>query len=133
MWRALAADAAGNPAEPAGIRTGLGHVQSPSDETDAKLRLASLQLLLRRPSSATTIPNRLAEIGPSYYDPFTGLPMLWSERQAMVYSAGRDRFDDGGDPHFDLAVPVRPAPSQGETQRKAALSSQTLSPTKGLW
>lgn len=102
-------------------------------ETDAKLRLASLQLLLRRPSSATTIPNRLAEIGPSYYDPFTGLPMLWSERQAMVYSAGRDRFDDGGDPHFDLAVPVRPAPSQGETQRKAALSSQTLSPTKGLW
>ena len=33
-------------------------------ETDARLRLASLQILLRKPSAATTIPNRLAEVGP---------------------------------------------------------------------
>jgi hypothetical protein len=80
-------------------------------ETDAKLRLASLQILLRRPSPSTTIPSRLAEVGPRYYDPFTGLPMLWSDQQARVYSVGRDRLDDGGDPHFDLAVPVTPDPS----------------------
>ncbi|HEX2054925.1 MAG TPA: hypothetical protein VHF07_00435 [Nitrospiraceae bacterium] len=75
-------------------------------ETDARLRLASLQLLLRRPRSSVTVSNRLAELGPQYYDPFTGLPMLWSERRAVVYSVGRDRIDDGGDPYFDLVVPV---------------------------
>lgn len=84
-------------------------------ETDAKLRLASLQILLRRPGSSATIPSRLAEVGPHYYDPFTGLPMLWSDQQAMVYSVGRDRIDDGGDPHFDLAVPVTlNSPTQGK-------------------
>ena len=87
-------------------------------ETDAKLRLASLQILLRRPSPSTTIPSRLAEVGPRYYDPFTGLPMLWSDQQARVYSVGRDRLDDGGDPHFDLAVPVTPDPS---AQRKVGV------------
>lgn len=84
-------------------------------ETDAKLRLASLQILLRRPGSSATISSRLAEVGPHYYDPFTGLPMLWSDQQAMVYSVGRDRIDDGGDPHFDLAVPVTlNSPTQGK-------------------
>ena len=74
-------------------------------ETDARLRLVSLQFLLRRAGTSTTGPNRLAEAGPPYYDPFTGLPMLWSDRQ-VVYSVGRDRIDDGGDPPFDLAVPI---------------------------
>lgn len=75
-------------------------------ETDARLRLASLQMVLRRPSAHTTVPNRLAEIGARYFDPFTGLPMLWSPTQKKIYSVGKDRFDDGGDSSFDISVPA---------------------------
>jgi hypothetical protein len=79
-------------------------------ETDARLRLTSLQILLHRPSAATTVPSRLAEVGPRYYDPFTGMPMLWSESQGAIYSIGKDRLDDGGDPHFDIVI--QPCPSR---------------------
>jgi hypothetical protein len=75
-------------------------------ETDARLRLASLQVVLRRPSAQITVPNRLAEVGSNYFDPFTGLPMLWSSTQKKIYSVGRDRFDDGGDATFDISVPA---------------------------
>jgi len=75
-------------------------------ETDARLRLASLQIVLRRPSAHTTVPNRLAEIGANYFDPFSGLPMLWSPTQRKIYSVGKDRFDDGGEPTFDISVPA---------------------------
>jgi hypothetical protein len=75
-------------------------------ETDTRLRLASLQIQLRRPSPKTTVPTRLAEIGSQYFDPFTGLPMLWSPTQQKLYSVGRDRLDDGGDPTFDISVPA---------------------------
>jgi hypothetical protein len=75
-------------------------------ETDARLRLASLQIVLRRPSAHTTVPNRLAEVGANYFDPFTGLPMLWSPTQKKIYSVGKDRFDDGGDSSFDISVPA---------------------------
>jgi hypothetical protein len=85
-------------------------------ETDARLRLASLQVVLRRPSAHTTVPNRLAEVGSSYYDPFSGLPMLWSPTQQKIYSVGKDLFDDGGDTGFDISVPVigalTPAPKE---------------------
>ena len=88
-------------------------------ETDARLRLASLQVVLRRPSAQTTVPNRLAEVGSSYYDPFSGLPMLWSPTQQKIYSVGRDRFDDGGDASFDISVPaivaLTPAPKELQT------------------
>ena len=87
-------------------------------ETDARLRLASLQVVLRRPSAQTTVPNRLAEVGSSYYDPFSGLPMLWSPTQQKIYSVGKDRFDDGGDQSFDVSVPaiVTLAPETKELQ-----------------
>ena len=75
-------------------------------ETDARLRLASLQVALRRPSAQTTVPNRLAQVGSSYYDPFSGLPMLWSPTQQKIYSVGKDRYDDGGDTSFDISVPA---------------------------
>ena len=75
-------------------------------ETDARLRLASLQVALRRPSAQTTVPNRLAQVGSSYYDPFSGLPMLWSPTQQKIYSVGKDRYDDGGDVSFDISVPA---------------------------
>ena len=95
-------------------------------ETDAKLRLASLHLMLHRTRSSVTGANRLAEVGPRYYDPFTGLPMLWSERQGVVYSVGRDRIDDGGDPHFDLAVPITFESSKPKASR-AVRAEKTLS------
>jgi hypothetical protein len=75
-------------------------------ETDARLRLAALQIVLRRPSAHAMVPNRLAEVGANYFDPFTGLPMLWSPTQKKIYSVGKDRFDDGGDSGFDISVPA---------------------------
>ncbi len=93
-------------------------------ETDARLRLASLQVVLQRPSAQTTVPNRLAQVGSSYYDPFSGLPMLWSPTQQRIYSVGKDRYDDGGDLTFDISVPaiVSRAP--------LAQSSQTAAPIR---
>ena len=90
-------------------------------ETDARLRLASLQVVLRRPSAQSTIPNRLAQVGSSYYDPFSGLPMLWSPTQQKIYSVGKDRYDDGGDASFDISVPaiVSRAPVPKESQASA--------------
>ena len=90
-------------------------------ETDARLRLASLQVVLRRPSAQTTVPNRLAQVGSSYYDPFSGLPMLWSPTQEKIYSVGKDRYDDGGDSSFDISVPaiVSLTPSPKESQAVA--------------
>ena len=75
-------------------------------ETDVRLRLASLQIQLRRPSAQTSVPARLAAVGSQYFDPFTGLPMLWSPTQQKLYSVGNDRLDDGGDPTFDISVPA---------------------------
>ena len=91
-------------------------------ETDARLRLASLQVVLRRPSAQTTVPNRLAQVGSSYYDPFSGLPMLWSPTQQKIYSVGKDRYDDGGDLSFDISVPaiVSLAPGTKESQATAS-------------
>ncbi len=73
-------------------------------ETDTRLRLASLQIQLRRPGLQMAVPTRLAEVGSQYFDPFTGLPMLWSPTQEKIYSVGKDRLDDGGDPTFDISV-----------------------------
>ena len=75
-------------------------------ETDARLRLVSLQILMRKPTATATIPTRLAEVGSKYFDPFTGLPMLWSPTQRKLYSVGKDHLDDGGDPSFDISVPL---------------------------
>lgn len=75
-------------------------------ETDARLRLAGLQVLLRKPGGDQRIPTRLAEAGPRHFDPFTGFPMLWSETQNRIYSVGKDGLDDGGDTSFDISVPV---------------------------
>lgn len=75
-------------------------------ETDARLRLVSLQILMRKPTATVPIPTRLAEVGSMYFDPFTGFPMLWSPTQKKLYSVGKDGLDDGGDPTFDISVPL---------------------------
>jgi hypothetical protein len=40
--------------------------------------------------------------------------MLWSPTQQKLYSVGKDRLDDGGDPTFDISVPA----VVGQTQAK---------------
>lgn len=96
-------------------------------ETDARLRLASLQAVLQRSSPQSTVPNRLAQVGSAYYDPFSGLPMLWSQTQQRIYSVGKDRYDDGGDPTFDISVPaiVSHKPASKESQPTAATRKPT--------
>ncbi|HEU4502165.1 MAG TPA: hypothetical protein VFR82_10975, partial [Nitrospira sp.] len=94
-------------------------------ETDTRLRLASLQIQLRRPSSQTAVPTRLAEVGSHYFDPFTGLPMLWSPTQQKLYSVGKDRLDDGGDPTFDISVPAAVAPTIVKATVKPATTHST--------
>jgi hypothetical protein len=56
-----------------------------------------------------------------YFDPFTGFPMLWSPTQKRLYSVGKDGLDDGGDPTFDISVPLTPAmdPSMAVAKRAA--------------
>ncbi|HEX4967734.1 MAG TPA: hypothetical protein VFV44_04385 [Nitrospiraceae bacterium] len=93
-------------------------------ETDARLRLASLQVVLRRPSVQTTVPNRLAQVGSSYYDPFSGLPMLWSPTQQKIYSVGKDRYDDGGDTSFDISVPAIVSLVHGSIESQTAASTR---------
>jgi len=92
-------------------------------ETDARLRLTSLQIQLRRPIIRSTIPVRLAEVGSQYFDPFTGLPMLWSPTQQKLYSVGKDYLDDGGDPTFDISVPAIVLKAQ--TSSKQAVNSSS--------
>jgi hypothetical protein len=96
-------------------------------ETDARLRLASLQAVLQRPSAQTTVPNRLAQVGSAYYDPFSGLPMLWSPTQQKIYSVGKDRYDDGGDASFDISVPA--IVSRASLPRHSQPSAPTRQPT----
>jgi hypothetical protein len=93
-------------------------------ETDARLRLVSLQVALRRPSAQTTVPNRLAQVGSSYYDPFSGLPMLWSPTQQKIYSVGKDRYDDGGDASFDISVPAIVTSAPNSKESKAAVHTR---------
>ncbi|HKN86241.1 MAG TPA: hypothetical protein VJV04_05245, partial [Nitrospiraceae bacterium] len=73
-------------------------------ETDARLRLAGLQARLRAPSQDSSLVTRIAQAGPSFYDPFTELPMLVNATRGMIYSVGMDHKDDGGDPTFDVSV-----------------------------
>lgn len=73
-------------------------------ETEARLRLASLQARLRRPTRPKNISALIVEAGSGSYDPFTGFPMLFSQSSGRLYSVGRDRRDDGGDPKLDISV-----------------------------
>lgn len=75
-------------------------------ETDARLRLVSLQVRLRDPSQRLKLFARIAMAGPSFYDPFTSLPMLWNAERGRLYSVGSDGKDNAGDPKLDVSVPI---------------------------
>jgi hypothetical protein len=91
-------------------------------ETDARLRLVALQSRLRRPAHEQSVPSRIAQGGLGFYDPFSGLPMLWNPATGQLYSVGKNGKDDSGDITLDIAVstslgmatasnaPVPPAP-----------------------
>lgn len=75
-------------------------------ETDAQLRLVTLQARLRGVGEAPAMHMHIAEAGEDFYDPFSRLPMLINSRTHTLYSVGRDRKDDDGDPAHDIAVTV---------------------------
>ena len=80
--------------------------------TDAKLRLTALQVLIRNVRGTEKITERISQAGPEYFDPFSGLPMLWSPSHRRLYSVGKDGLDDGGDSTFDIVTPALPEQAQ---------------------
>ncbi len=92
-------------------------------ETDARLRLASLQAWIRQHPQGGDLPARIAKAGQSFYDPFTGLPMLLSTKKNLLYSVGKDGKDDDGDPRLDVAVLIpRSVPTASPDSRRTAAS-----------
>ncbi|HXF92773.1 MAG TPA: hypothetical protein VNK46_08445 [Nitrospiraceae bacterium] len=90
-------------------------------ETDARLRLASLQAWIRQSPHGADLLARIAKAGQSVYDPFTGLPMLLSTKKNLLYSVGKDGKDDDGDPRLDVTVLLpRVAPSASIGSYRAA-------------
>jgi hypothetical protein len=75
-------------------------------ETDARLRLASLQVWMRRGAQEGNVLTRLAKAGQAHYDPFTGLPMLVDQRKGVIYSVGQDGKDQEGDPLRDVVATI---------------------------
>lgn len=75
-------------------------------DTDAHLRLASLQAWIRRgPQDAELLP-RIAKAGQNFYDPYTGLPMLVNLKKGVLYSVGHDGRDQDADPRADIVVAI---------------------------
>ncbi len=75
-------------------------------DTDAHLRLASLQAWLRRGPADGDFLARLAKAGQGFYDPYTGLPMLVNMKKGVLYSVGHDGKDQDGDPELDVVVEI---------------------------
>jgi hypothetical protein len=75
-------------------------------ETDARLRLTSLQVWIRRGAQEGNVLTRLAKAGQAHYDPFTGLPMLVDQQKGVMYSVGQDGKDQEGDPLHDVVATI---------------------------
>ena len=75
-------------------------------DTDAHLRLASLQAWLRRGPQDADLLARIAKAGQRFYDPYTGLPMLVNLRRGVIYSVGHDGKDQDADPQQDVVVSI---------------------------
>jgi hypothetical protein len=93
-------------------------------ETDARLRLASLQVWIRRGAQEGNVVTRLAKAGQAHYDPFTGLPMLVDQQRGVMYSVGQDGKDQEGDPLRDVIAAIP------KTQSVEPESSRSVSPPK---
>ncbi|ODT44374.1 MAG: hypothetical protein ABS70_05660 [Nitrospira sp. SCN 59-13] len=75
-------------------------------ETDARLRLVSLQAWLRRTPPEQDLLTRLAKAGQGLYDPFTGLPMLVNMKKGVLYSVGQDLKDNEAHERLDLVAQI---------------------------
>jgi hypothetical protein len=93
-------------------------------ETDARLRLASLQVWIRRGAQEGNVLTRLAKAGQAHYDPFTGLPMLVDQQKGVMYSVGQDGKDQEGDPLHDVVATIP------KIQSVALDSSRSVSPPR---
>ncbi len=93
-------------------------------ETDARLRLASLQVWMRRGAQEGNVLTRLAKAGQAHYDPFTGLPMLVDQRKGVMYSVGQDGKDQEGDPLRDVVATIP------KTQSVVPESRRSVSPPR---
>jgi hypothetical protein len=93
-------------------------------ETDARLRLASLQVWMRRGAQEGNVLTRLAKAGQALYDPFTGLPMLVDQRKGVMYSVGQDGKDQEGDLLLDVVVTIP------KTQSVVLESRRSVSPPR---
>jgi hypothetical protein len=77
-------------------------------DTDARLRLASLQVWLRRGPQGADLMAQIARAGQSFYDPYTGFPMLVNLAKGVIYSVGRDGRDQDGHPQADVVALIPP-------------------------
>ncbi len=93
-------------------------------ETDAQLRLASLQVWIRQGAQDGNVVTRLAKAGQAYYDPFTGLPMLVNQQKGIMYSVGQDGKDQDGDPLLDVVATIP------KTQSVVPESSRSVPPLR---
>jgi hypothetical protein len=93
-------------------------------ETDARLRLAGLQVWIRRGPQEGNVLTRLAKAGQAYYDPFTGLPMLVNQQRGVMYSVGQDGKDQDGDLRLDVPATIP------TIQTVAIESSRSISPSR---
>jgi hypothetical protein len=91
-------------------------------DTDARLRLASLQAWLRRGPADGELLTRIAKAGQNFYDPYTGLPMLVNMKKGALYSVGYDGKDQDADPSSDVVVEI-PAIQMSAAQAKASAAS----------
>jgi hypothetical protein len=90
-------------------------------ETDARLRLASLQVWIRQGPQEGNVITRLAKAGQAHYDPFTGLPMLVNQQKGVMYSVGQDGKDQEGDSLHDVVATIP------KTQSIVSESSRSVS------
>ena len=94
-------------------------------DTDAHLRLASLQAWLRRGSSESDLLTRIAKAGQGFYDPYTGLPMLVNMKKGVLYSVGHDGKDQDADPQLDVVVDIPLAQTSPPSPKPSATSSKS--------
>lgn len=95
-------------------------------DTEAHLRLASLQAWLRRGPADGDLMTRLARAGQGLYDPYTGLPMLVNMKKGVLYSVGHDGKDQDADSQSDIvvAIPMGQAPANSGKPSTASSKSK---------
>jgi len=94
-------------------------------DTDAHLRLASLQAWLRRGPADGDLATRIAKAGQNFYDPYTGLPMLMNMKKGVLYSVGYDGKDQDADPQSDVVVQIPVGHKSAAPSKPSASSSKS--------